>query len=506
MSLKGSSSPKVLSLTQLAQELDEERGNKTIVHCHGVFDLIHIGHIRYLQRAKNLGDILVVTVTPDRFVNKGPHRPAFTETIRVEVLASMDCVDYVAINQWPTAGETLELLRPNIYAKGAEYQSNRTPEVQHEERVLDSIGAEMAYIEDVTSSSSSLLNAFFSPFTEEVENYLKELSQKYTAEEVLRPLRNAESLKVLVVGETIIDEYYYCSSLNRSSKAPVVAMQYNSHERFAGGAAAVANHVAAFCKNVTLVSMLGAMNSEEDWVRSHLKDGINASFIYKEDSPSITKRRYRESYFNAPVFEVYTMNDAPLSEPENKGLYCLLSTASQYDLVIAIDFGHGMLGDLAIRSLCDQSKFLAVNTQTNAGNMGYHTISKYPRANFITLAEGELRLEFRNRSGDLHPMLESVFERLRASSVFVTRGTSGCLSYCDEVFLKAPALAVKIADRVGAGDTFLAVSSLCAALNTPMDITAFLGNVAGAEAVATVGHRRTLEMLPFARHVESLLK
>ena len=101
-------SDKVMEIEQLAKLLQSLRAeNKKIVNCHGVFDLLHIGHIRHLEQARRIGDILVVTITPDRYVDKGPHRPAFTETLRAETIASLSCVDYVAINQWPTAEETL---------------------------------------------------------------------------------------------------------------------------------------------------------------------------------------------------------------------------------------------------------------------------------------------------------------------------------------------------------------------------------------------------------------
>jgi len=114
---------KVKTIEELAEILVSLRaGNKKIVYCHGVFDLLHVGHIRHFEQAKRLGDTLVVTVTPDRYVNKGPHRPAFAEDLRAEAIAALDCVDYVAINKWPTAMETIELLKPDIYAKGTDYK------------------------------------------------------------------------------------------------------------------------------------------------------------------------------------------------------------------------------------------------------------------------------------------------------------------------------------------------------------------------------------------------
>lgn len=481
---------------------------KTVVHCHGVFDLLHIGHIRYLQRAKSLGDILVVTVTPDRHVNKGPHRPVFPEGLRAEAVAALDCVDCVAINEWPTAVETIRSLKPDIYAKGAEYRERRTPEILSEESALAETGGEMVFIEDITSSSSHLLNKYLSPFPDKVNQYLGQISKTYSASKILQWVNQARGLRVLVVGETIIDEYHYCQTIGRSSKAPLVAMQHLSHERFAGGAAAVANHLAGFCDNVGFLSLMGSRDSEESWVRSKLKANVSASLLHKTDSPTIVKRRYRESYFGQPVFEVYVMNDEPLNDSDNTALCARLrEMVPQYDLVVVTDYGHGMLTGEAIHVLCKHAKFLAVNAQVNAGNMGYHFISKYPRADYISMAEQELRLEHHSRSGDLRPMLQDLSRRLKAASAVVTRGGRGCLCHHkDTGFYEAPALATQVVDRVGAGDAFLAITSLCAAQSAPVEILAFLGNVAGAEAVATVGNRDTMEQLPFSRHVEALLK
>src|ERR1019366_10782752 len=112
-------SNKIRRRDDLARALESMRaGGKKIVHCHGVFDLLHIGHIKHLEAARHRGDVLVVTITPDRFVNKGPHRPAFPERFRAEALASLACVDFVAANDWPTAVETIRLLRPDFYVKG----------------------------------------------------------------------------------------------------------------------------------------------------------------------------------------------------------------------------------------------------------------------------------------------------------------------------------------------------------------------------------------------------
>ena len=105
---------KIYLLKDLAEIIKNEKiKKKTIVHCHGVFDLLHIGHIKHLEKARKLGDKLVVTLTSDRYVNKGPGRPVFNESLRCEAIAALDAVDYVAINDASTAINPIKTLRPN---------------------------------------------------------------------------------------------------------------------------------------------------------------------------------------------------------------------------------------------------------------------------------------------------------------------------------------------------------------------------------------------------------
>ena len=156
---------KILKLDVLAEKLaDLKSQGKKIVHCHGCFDMMHPGHIKYFQASKKMGDVLVVTVTPDRFVDKGPTRPVINQSLRAESIAALECVDYVAINNWPTAEETLLLLRPTYYVKGQEFekQEDETGKFQKEFAVLKAIGAEMRFTHEIVFSSTDLLKRHFS--------------------------------------------------------------------------------------------------------------------------------------------------------------------------------------------------------------------------------------------------------------------------------------------------------------------------------------------------------
>ncbi len=126
-----------------------------VVLAHGVFDVVHCGHVRYLQAARALGDVLVVTVTPDRFVSKGPGRPVFPAEVRAEVLAALACVSFVAVNRWPTAVEVIRLLRPHVYAKGADAAGSER--LEEERRAVEECGGRVVLIPGEKFSSTAIL-------------------------------------------------------------------------------------------------------------------------------------------------------------------------------------------------------------------------------------------------------------------------------------------------------------------------------------------------------------
>ena len=155
---------KILKLDVLAEKLaDLKSRGKKIVHCHGCFDMMHPGHIKYFQASKEMGDVLVVTVTPDQFVDKGSDRPVFDQNLRAESIAALESVDYVAVNRWPTAEETLRLLLPNYYVKGQEFEKlqDKTGKIQKEVEVVKEIKAEMRFTHEIVFSSSKLIKEHF---------------------------------------------------------------------------------------------------------------------------------------------------------------------------------------------------------------------------------------------------------------------------------------------------------------------------------------------------------
>src|SRR5271157_1015186 len=184
-------------LGQISAEL-KSKGLK-VVHCHGVFDLLHPGHIRHLASAKKEGDVLIVTITADKFVRRGPGRPIFNEALRAETLASLSSVDYVGIDHSFTAVDAIKKIRPDVYVKGQEYEKKEkdvTGKITDEEDAVKSVGGRIAFTYDITFSSSKLINDYLDVFPPETKQYLQKIAGKYPIDKIVETVRACKKLKV----------------------------------------------------------------------------------------------------------------------------------------------------------------------------------------------------------------------------------------------------------------------------------------------------------------------
>jgi rfaE bifunctional protein nucleotidyltransferase chain/domain len=502
---------KLVAHDELADKMNGVRALcKRIVHCHGVFDLLHIGHIRHLQEAKRLGDVLIVSITTDSLVNKGAHRPAFVESLRAEALSALGVVDYVTISPFHSAVEVIELIKPNLYVKGPDYRDGTgdiTGGIAREIKAVESFGGRVYFTDDETFSSSHLLNRHVQTLSKVVEDYLIDFRSRYTPSDVIAVIERLAALKVTIIGETIIDEYIDCDQMGKSAKDPVLAMRYHAHEQFAGGAVAVANHIASFVDSVNLLTYLGSERSQEAFIRSHLKENVKLCPVYKSQSPTIVKQRFIETTLRSKLFEVYYINDDLLSQDEEALLCSMIDEAvASTDLILSADFGHGLLSPLAISRISNADAFLAINTQINAANIRYHAISAYFRSDYICINEAELRLDARNRHADLNQLIFNLSSRLNCPRILVTRGSSGAVYFNGTELISAPALTHNVVDRIGSGDAVLAVTSAAVSADAEPPIVTFLANVIGAQAVQIIGNKSSIDRIATIKFIESLLK
>jgi rfaE bifunctional protein nucleotidyltransferase chain/domain len=447
------------------------------VLAHGVFDLLHLGHIRHLQEAKALGDRLVVSVTADPYVNKGAGRPHFTQAQRMEALRALDCVDDVVLARNGSAVDVINDLKPAIYVKGIDYeQAESAPKGLAEEvAAVEAAGGRFAITRSEKWSSSRILNA--EKFDDRTLAYLEQARHRGFRDAILAAFERADKLKLAFVGESIIDEYRYVATLGKSSKEPTLATVQLSSEAFEGGVTAAARH-GEWC-NVKVVSA----------------------------AKPLRKTRYVDADFNRKLFEVYDRPRLELIEPERAKLQADLNAAVRdCDVLVVVDFGHGLLG-LAEQRLLRGAKYLGVNAQSNAGNYGFNPVTRYQAAHYVCIDDPEARLATGMQTEPIEEVGWSLGHLMRKAKRVITRGRHGALA-CWGVDNTAaiPAFAAQPLDTMGAGDAFLAVTAPLVAAGLKLEPAAFVGNVAGAIKVGIVGHRRHVGRQELVQTVETLLK
>jgi rfaE bifunctional protein nucleotidyltransferase chain/domain len=503
---------KVRTLEELAYIAAAERAaGKRIVLCHGVFDLLHMGHVRHLQQARGQGDRLIVTITADAFVNKGPGRPVFTGNLRAEMLSALSCVDWVGINNAPDAVPVIEAIQPDVYAKGSDYAdeaADLSGKIRAERQLVESSGGQVIITHDITFSSSELLNRHFEIFEPKIRHFLDTMREGGGLQRLEKLIERMSELKVLLVGDAIIDEYRYVTPMGKSPKENLIATRFEEAETFAGGVIATANHVAALCKQVHVMTCLGDSADDEKIIFGRLQPNVQIVPVRRRGAPTTRKIRFIDKSYLRKLFEVYHFDDSALPGGlQDRFNIALAKVAGDYDLVIVNDFGHGLITDETVANLCGKSKFLAVNAQSNSANMGFNLITKYPRADIVCIDRPEAQLAVRSKTAEPATMVGELLPRIVDCKRFaLTLGRDGCAIYDGQKAVQTiPALTGSVVDLVGAGDAFLAFAAPFAAAGADMTDVGFVGNVAGALKVGIVGHRSSIDRVTLVKSLRGLL-
>lgn len=507
------SADKIKGMAELGREAAALRdAGRRVVLAHGTFDLLHLGHVRHLAAARREGDALFVTLTADAFVSKGPGRPVFDQFKRAEMLAALGHVDFVGIVEAAGAEPAIEAIRPDAYVKGSDYANpadDVTGRIVHERALVERYGGRLVFTDEVTFSSSSLINRHLDVYDPALRAFLTENRERLAADRLRAVIDRASRFKVLMVGDTIIDEYQYVLPQGKSPKENMIATRFHTRELFAGGVVAAANHTAGFCAEVEVLSLLGGDDSHEELVRRSLKPNVRFWHLTRPGATTTRKCRFIEHGYLRKLFEVYHMDDSPLDAAEEEVFIARLrERARSADLVIVTDFGHGLITPNIIQALSECAPFLAVNAQTNSANTGFNLITRYPRADYVCIDAPEARLAVADKHSPLERLVSELLPaRIDCRRLIVTKGRDGCLT-CgpDERMVNIPAFTKTVVDTVGAGDAFFAVTAPLVAAGAGMAEAGFVGNVAGALKVAIVGHRRSVEKDAVLKYLQTLLK
>jgi len=272
---------------------------------------------------------------------------------------------------------------------------------------------------------------------------------------------------------------------------------------------AAANHIADFCAEVEVLTVIGESESHEDTIRAALKSNVTLHTVTRPGLPTTRKCRFVDPGHMRKLFEVYTFDDTPI-EGEVERTLCRLARqrAATAGCTIVTDFGHGLMTPATIRAVSETAGFMAVNAQSNSANHGYNLITKYDRADYICIDAPEARLAMADRRTELGELIAG---KLRAAvgcdRVIVTHGANGCVAFEPSLGVhRVPAFTRQVVDTVGAGDAFLSVTAPLVAAGAPLDLVGLIGNAVGALKVGIVGHRRSVEKVPLMKFLTALLK
>ena len=468
---------KVLPLADLARVRAQFR-DRTIVLCHGAFDLIHVGHMIHFEEARALGNLLVVTITADKHITK-KRSVSMREDYRARQVAALEIVDYVAIVDEPSAVTAIETLNPDVYVKGPEYSDlllDKTSNISHEKPLVESYGGRMYFTSGETFSSTKLSHFLLSSPEAAQDNPLlrndrvmfRDVSARgFRLEEIKSFLVSAGRLRVCLLGETIIDEWVDVSVENISQKSRCVAGLETARVRQIGGAGIVALHLADFVKSVhCFTNGLSSADVPSNVTVTHLAEA------------PLVKTRFVDRTTGFPLFESKQLTLDTVRRDQWPDF-------DAYDLVLLADFGHGLLdaAEMNRRIAQDRRAVVAAMVQVNSSNYGYNLPTKYAGANYYSLNRTEAELCLHEQGHALPDLVDRMAALLGCEDLSVTDGGNGVMVRMRDERFALPTLSTSVVDTIGCGDAYFALSSLAACLDLPPRMVALAGSI-GAAAMA----------------------
>lgn len=510
-------SPKICSKPELlARRRAARDSGRRVVHCHGCFDIVHPGHVRHLRQAKRLGDVLLITITGDAAIDKGTGRPLIPQELRAENLAALDFVDWVCVEPDATAVGLLEAVRPDIYVKGQEYETNQHPGFAAERAAVERHGGRVVFTSgDVVFSSTALIAGMaesISPGDARIDELLRNPSLH--PEQLQLRLGAFRGKKVIVVGEVIEDSYVFCDRPAVAGESPILSLRPVQERRFDGGAAIVARHVAALGGQPTLLTALPRDAGAVQALRSRLEsEGVRVVFVDQE-TPIATKQRMLVG--SEKVVKIDWVQKAVLDARQQDRLIELAGEhAKGCDAAIVTDFGLGLFSPTLLDRLTTTLRpHVRVLTGDVSGQRNH--LSSMRGMDLVTPSEGELRQSTRQYDESLPAVAWKQLSSTDTRAMFVTMGSDGLVAFhpidgqpgndgwtSRVVGEHVPAMASHAVDALGCGDALLTTATLTLASGGTLVESAFLGTIAAWIHGSRMGNN-PVDMATLRRRVEGL--
>ncbi len=474
---------KIKTIDELTATLGPHNGrNITVVMCHGVFDIVHPGHLRHLMFAKEHADILVASLTADEHIKKANIRPYVPEQLRALNLAAFEFVDYVVIDRNPTAIQNIELLQPNYFAKGYEYAGNANEKTREELAAVEAYGGEILFTPgDVVYSSSALIEA--SPPNLAVESLMVTMDQYGVSFSQLYGALDAfKGVKVHVVGDAIVDTITQTTLIGGNTKTPTPSVQIQGHTDYVGGAAIVAKHMRSAGADVIFSTVLGNDAAGELVIRELTDAGIDVRAEIDTTRPTTNKNAIVASGYR--LLKIDAVDNRSIST-RVLGRITNDLFKSEADIVVFADFRHGIFNrDTIPQLICaippDAFKVADSQVASRWGN-----ILEFQGFDLITPNEREARFALGDQDSVIRPLASRLYNEANCKSLILKLGERGVLAHRSKIgeqhdFYVVSSFVDQVVDAVGAGDAMLAYATLAKKTTGSDLIAAILGSLAAA--------------------------
>jgi rfaE bifunctional protein kinase chain/domain/rfaE bifunctional protein nucleotidyltransferase chain/domain len=487
------------ALVEVARQTREAGG--TVVQCHGCFDIVHPGHVRYLEFARRQGDLLIVSLTGDTDVAKGDQRPYIPQELRAENLAALMFVDYVYVDPNPTAEQVLAAVQPDVYVKGREYEASDDPRFQAEKRTVESYGGRLIYSSgDVVFSSTELIRRI--PRDRELEDYRLQLvceRHGIHAGALHDLLTRFAGLRVMVIGDVLLDRYVFCDPVGVASEAPVLSLSQLDETSYVGGAAIVARHLSALGAQAYLLTAAGTDDESTRMARLLDDEGVEADLLPFRPAV-VEKTRFLAA--DSKLFKVDRGRCLPLdSKAEKRAAAIIERRGREMDAVILCDFGYGMITagllNRVLPSLRHNVGTMAADVSGERGNL-----LNFRQVDLLCPTERELRFALNDFETGLSSVAWQLLNRTQARHVLVTLEKRGVLAFERQdqrpgssgwsARLKGEQLPTFVdhpVDLLGCGDAMLATATLSLAAGGKLMQAAYLGSAAAALEAKQTGNQ-----------------
>jgi len=482
--LNGKFRHKIKTVEELAEILGPLPRGRKVIMCHGVFDVVHPGHLRHLLYAKDKADILVASLTADLHIQKASFRPHVPQDLRALNLAAFEIVDYVIIDPNETPLTNLKRLKPDFFAKGYEYNAEGLHrKTQEEVEIVSSYGGEVIFTPgDIVYSSSRLIEA--EPPNIGIEKLLSLMSlSKVEFGDLRKTLANCAGKRVHVVGDTIVDSLTQCAMIGGQTKTPTMSVLFEERQDYIGGAAIVAQHLRAAGADVVFSTVLGDDPLRLFVLNGLKKNGIEVLDIVDRTRPTTNKNAIVAEGYR--LLKVDTLDNRSISDDILRRLADAIAD-NKADGVVFSDFRHGIFNRRTIPTLVKAIPAGALKVADSQVASRWGNITEFQNFDLITPNEREARFALGDQDSGIRPLASQLYDKAGCKLLILKLGERGvitCRSNDHEAldsFFVVDSFVDRVVDAVGAGDALLAYATLSMLASDNPVTASIIGSFAAA--------------------------